>query len=155
MKRPKIIALLAIFAGSFFSAAAQEHQIPLNETNYSRPKRLADVPEKFPLQMTELSKLLQLPLGAKVKALISKNFLLTGTIISKSDPADKAVQSVVVKSTNRLGMTFTFTRLTEEDGSFTYSGRMLDRNAGDALEIAKEGQGYVMRKKGVHEIISE
>ena len=155
MKRPRCIALLAIFAGSFFSAAAQEQKIPLNETNYSRPKRLADVPEKLPLQLTDLTRLLHLPVGAKVKAFLAKNFLLTGTVISKSDPADKAVQSVVVKSDNRLGMTFTFTRLTEENGSFTYSGRMLDRNAGDALEIAKEGQGYVIRKRGIHEIISE
>lgn len=127
----------------------------MNKTDLTKPKRFADLPGKMPLQPASLESLLQFPVGSKVSVTVARGFSLTGVVVSKSGPIDPAVHSVVIKSTNRPGATFTFTRIREEDGRFSYSGRMLNREAGDALEIALEGSTYVLRKKASHELIIE
>ena len=155
MKIQKTIALLACFAWSILLATAQESPSLVRTPDYNKPKRFTDLPDRQPLSMTSLENLLQIPVGAAVTVAVTKQFMLSGTVVSVSNPSDKNVKSVVVRSNNRPGTAFTFTRLTESDGSFSYSGRLFGRDTGDALEITKDGSGYVLRKKGVHEIINE
>ncbi|NTS40212.1 hypothetical protein HRG84_04780 [Flavisolibacter sp. BT320] len=155
MKLLKAVAQLAFCLACTIQAAAQ-NPVPLNETNYNnRPRLFADLPEKAPLQLTELESLLTLEVGAKVSANIAKNITIFGTVVSKSNPADKSVQSVVVKSLTRQGTIFTFTRVTDTDGTVSYLGRMINRASGDALEITKEGKGYIIRKQHIAEIVNE
>jgi hypothetical protein len=155
MKRRKIITLLVIFTTSMLHGITQDSKPPLNPTDYHKPKFYADLPEKATLRVSDLESLLHLPVGAKVNTLIIAKFPLTGTVISTSGPIDPKVKSVVIKSTNRQGTMFTFTRITEEDGSYSYIGRVLNKAAGDAMEIVKEGNSYVIRKKQSHEMIAE
>lgn len=155
MKPLKTIALSALLFVCTWHVSAQEHPVPLNKTDYNKPKRFAGLPGKMPLRVKDMESLLLLPVGAKVNATVATNFPLTGIIVSKSGLLDQSVKTVVIKSSNYQGATFTFTRIAEENGSFSYSGRMLNREAGDAMEITKEGETYVVRKKASHEIISE
>lgn len=155
MKIHRTVALLACFALCMLQASAQESTSLLRALDYNKPKRFADLPEKQLLHIKELESLLQLPVGATVKVSVAKHFVLQGTVVSVSAPSDNRVKSVVVRSTNRPGTAFTFTRLTENDGSHSYAGRMMGRDAGDALEIAKEGDGYVLRRKGIYEMVNE
>ncbi|HEV7332931.1 MAG TPA: hypothetical protein VGN63_17960 [Flavisolibacter sp.] len=154
MKLLKAVAQLAFCLVCTIQASAQNN-VPLNETNYNKPRLFADLPEKAPLHVTELEGLLSQQVGSKVSANIAKNISIFGTIVSKSNPADKSVQSVVIKSLTRQGTIFTFTRVTDTDGSVSYLGRMLNRASGDALEITKEGNGYVIRKQHVAAIVNE
>lgn len=155
MKICKTVALLACFVFCLLRATAQSPTSLLRSPDYSKPKRFADLPEKQFLNVNELESLFQLAPGATVALPMTKKLLLQGTVVSVSAPTDKFVKSVVVKSTNRPGTAFTFTRITESDGRFTYTGRMLGRETGDALEIIKEGERYVLRKRGLYEMISE
>jgi hypothetical protein len=113
------------------------------------------VPEKQALNLTEATALLDVTLGQKATVVLAKNLVLSGIVVSKSGESDKGAASVVVKSTNRPGTIFTFTRIAEDDGRYSYSGRLLNRNAGDALEITREGGSYLLRKKGYYDVISE
>jgi hypothetical protein len=155
MKIQRTVTLLAGLILMMLQATAQESPSLLRAPDYNKPKRFADLPEKQPLHLKELESLLHLPVGSNVSVSISKHFLLQGSVVSVSNPSDKLVKSVVVRSNNRPGTAFTFTRLTESDGRFTYTGRMIGRDTGDAMEIIKDGEGYVLRKKNVYEIISE
>jgi hypothetical protein len=154
MKVRNALAYLAFCLACTIKASAQE-TVPLNQNNDNKPRLFADLPEQAPLHVTELENLLSLNVGDKVSASIARNVSIFGTIVSKSNPADKSVQSVVIKSITRQGSTFTFTRTTDADGSVSYLGRMLNRASGDALEITKEGNGYVLRKQIVAAIVNE
>jgi hypothetical protein len=155
MKRLKTVTLLVTFIVAMLHGIAQESKPPLNSTDYHKPKFYADLPEKATLRVSDLESLLYLPVGAKVNTMVTSRFPLVGTVISTSGPTDPNVKSVVIRSANRRGTMFTFTRITEEDGSYSYNGRLLNKAAGDAMEIVKEGKAYVIRKKPSHEIIAE
>jgi hypothetical protein len=99
--------------------------------------------------------LLNLPVGSQVNKTVAAGFSFSGTVVSKSNPSDLSVKTVVVKSPVRKNTLLTFSRIRKADGSFSYTGRMISREAGDAFEIAKEGSTYVLRKKGYYDLVNE
>lgn len=155
MKYQKTSVLLTLLTICILQASAQEAPPPLNTPNYSKAKIFADLPEKMSLKVTDFESLLDLPVGANVKTAVNREFSIVGNIVSKSNGADPRVKSVVIKTTNHQGSTFTFTRITAADGTVSYLGRMMNRAGGDALEIAKEGGEYVIHKKGLYDLMSE
>ena len=154
MKTLKSSALLAFTTLCILHASAQEPALRQNNFRNDKTKIFADLPEKMPLRITSAESLLALPIGARVNATLATGFTVVGAVVSKSDPNDPAVKSVVIR-TNRQGAVFTFTRVKAANGATSYIGRMLDKTGGDALEIAREGQEYVIRKKGVNELVNE
>lgn len=145
---------LVFLTACLFQASAQEKDVPLNTPNYSKRKMFTNLPEKSRLRLSDAEELLNLPVGAKVNATIAAGFPLIGTIVSKSNPADTTVKSVVVRTANQ-GSVFTFSRVKAADGKISFIGRMLNKEGGDALEIVKEDEGYVLRKKNAHELLIE
>lgn len=147
----------ALLACSLFCTIMGSAQtvVPLNEPNYNKPRLFSEFPEKAAVHITALENLLDLAVGTRVTASIAKNLTIIGAVVSKSNPTDQTVNSVVVKSLTRQGTTFTFTRITDPDGTVSYLGRMLNRHSGDALEIAKEGEGYVINKIEAAAILTE
>lgn len=154
MKTQRTVALLALLSLLILRSSAQETTPPLNTPNYSKQKIFTDVPDRMALRIADAETLLGQPVGARINALIAADFRLTGVVVSKSNPADTSVRSVVVSS-DRKGAIFTFTRVRSAEGAVSYIGRMINRASGDALEIAKEAQGYVIRKKGIYELMNE
>lgn len=154
MKRQKACAFIVLFAAGCLHATAQNTPLP-NEPDYNKPKIFAGVPDKLTLRLTDAEALLNLAVGTPVSTTLATGFMLSGTVVSKSAPEDESLQSVVIKAENRQGATFVFTRIKNEDGSFRYRGGMLSKSAGDALEIAKDGATYVLRKKGYYDLINE
>lgn len=154
MKKQKSCAVLALLTLCFVQASAQEPILRQNNFRNDKTKIFADLPEKMPLRIADAEGLLDLPVGTRVNATLATGFPVVGAVVSKSNPADPRVKSVVIR-TSRQGAVFTFTRITAANGTMSYIGRMLDKSGGDALEIAKEGQGYVIRKKGINELVNE
>lgn len=154
MKASKFTLLLVFFFASACCATAQMHKIPLNEPNYNKRKIFADLPERLLLRLKNAEQLLELPVGATVNATLATGLPLTGTVVSKSNPADTSVKSVVIR-TDRQNATFAFSRIRNIDGSLSFTGRMLNMSGGDALEIAKEGAEYIIRKRSIHEMFNE
>jgi len=155
MKMQRTAALLALLTACYLQAPAQAKTPPINEPNYNRAKVFEDIPHKTEVNLTALEGLLKFPVGESVNAGIANGFRFVGTVISKSDPADRNVRSVVIKSTTRQKATLTFSKITNSDGSVRYTGRILSREAGDALEIVKDGSRYVILKKGFYDMINE
>lgn len=154
MKFGKAFAFLALLISGWCKTSAQTTP-PLNEPNYNKPKIFSDLPDKLSFRLTEAEALLKLSVGSDAKATIATNFPLAGKVVSKSAAADGSVQSIVIKSNLRNGAFFSFSRIKNTDGSFSYRGRMLSRQAGDALEIVKEKDGYVLHKINYYDLLNE
>jgi len=134
------------------NADAQVH--PLAKSDYEKPALFSDLPQKLDLNIPALEAMLDLPTGQSINLRLG-SFNFQGSIISKSDLNDLNVKTVVIKSSNRKGATLTFTRVHKQDGSFSYSGRMLSYNHSDAFEIVFEKGQYFLTKKKSLDMINE
>jgi hypothetical protein len=133
---------------------AQENNL-IQEPDYNKPKLFADVAAKFAVDVNALETLLEVPVGQNVNAFLTRNFSLQGVVVSKSDPADLNVKSVVIRSTNRNGATMTFTKVRDENGQSSFIGRIVSYKNGDAFELNKEENGYVLVKKNLYDLLSK
>jgi len=155
MKKLSVTALGLLLLFCLNKASAQDHTIPLNEPDYNKPKLFADLPQRMNLKTAGIEGLFNTALGAQVSYRMADNFLWEGTVVSRSDASDARIRSIVIRSTNRPGATFTFTRTQQSDGTFSYIGRIMSRNNGDAFEIELDGGQYVLAKKNLYDLLSE
>jgi len=137
------------------SSFAQEQKLPVNEPDYNKPKLFADLPQRMDLHLTVLENIFQLQVGSAVRLQVTDALLFEGTIVSKSDAQDAGVKSIVIRSSNMMGATFTFTKTSTTSGTSSYIGRIMSRNNSDAYEIAMEKGQYVLQKKNLYDMISE
>lgn len=147
-------ALCVLLTVAVMSSKAQEAPA-LKEPDYNKPKLFADLPQKITLDLTPIAPLLDAPVGEQVNVHLGGNFNYRGTIISKSDPSDAAVKSIVIKATNRLGAILTLTQVRNADGGVSYIGRILSRDHSDAYDIRFEEGKYVLAKKHLYDLINE
>ena len=144
--------LCLFFSCSFVAAVAQP---PINEPDYNKPKLFQDLPEKLNVRINDFESLLEAPIGKAINIPLYGMASLNGHIVSKSDITDARVKSVVVKLNNRKGANFTFTRITNNDGSYEYLGRIISREHGDSLEIVLDHGQYVFRKVDLYDLLAE
>lgn len=154
MKILKPIACLAITALCATSAGAQEKNL-FNQPDTKKPALFADVPERQVLQVSSFESIVNLPEGAEVSTELAPGLPVIGRVVSKSNPADNTVRSVVIASHTRPGATFTLSRIVLEDGSVKFTGRLLSKGHIDALEISREGSQYIISKKSFYDLVSE
>ena len=153
MKHLKI--LTACFLLLMSSVGFSQNALTPAEPDYNKPKLFADVSSKFAVDINVLETLLDVPVGESVNAFLTKGFILRGTVVSKSDPQDLKVKSVVITSSNRSGATMTFTRTVDENGAVNYLARIISYKNGDAFELTKENNAYVLNKKNLYDLISK
>jgi hypothetical protein len=155
MKNLSISVLTICIAFSSLPALAQlqKSTIPLNEPNYNKPKLFADLPDKVSFNPADFLNLFELQVGQSVNMTINAAFNFSGKVISKSDES-KAI-SIVIGLTNRPGARLIFTKVTDENNSIKYLGRIISLKHGDSYEIISENNQYFLKKKGIYELINE
>lgn len=132
---------------------AQNKKIPINEPDNNKPKLFADLPDRLDFNPKNLSNLFQLHVGQSVNIPISAEFNFAGQVISKSD--DPKSTSVVIRSTNRVGARFIFTKIIDENNTVKYIGRIISLSHGDSYEVVFENNQYYLKKKGYYDMIAE
>ena len=152
IRLPLVTGLLYIFFQ--LPAMAQGPVLP-REPDYNKPELFADLPDRLNLRVADLEPLFALPAGSRVDVRVADRFPFQGTVVSKSPAGQPSVQSVVIRSTNRGGAALTFTRVTLENGSHRYQGRILSLANGDAFEIIQVNGVYVLQKRKLHDLINE
>ena len=155
MKSFKHCAVGVLLCVCFMHASAQTEKALLHEPDRNRTSLFSDLPEQMTLQLSGLTDLFDLPVGTVISIPVTESFRLSGSVVSKSEAAERQVQSVVVRSTNRKGATLTFTRKRNTDGTLSYTGRILSFQHGDAYEIVSQNGSYVLQKRNMHDLISE
>lgn len=153
MKRLQNCVSLALLLLCSAFAYAQDQIVQVNEPDLKKPKLFSDLPQKMDLKVSDMESLFKYKVGAIVSVNVTAEFLLEGTVVSKSQ--DAQVESVVIRSTNRPGALFTYTKTVTKEHGERYVGRMVSRYSGDAFEIIKEKGHYVLIKKDYYEMINE
>ncbi len=128
-------------------------KVPVNEPDYNKPKLFADLPDRVDFNPNNLSNLFGLQVGQSVNIPISSGFNLSGQVVSKSDDPKSA--SVIIRSTNRVGARFVFTKVTDTDNTIKYIGRIFSLQHGDSYEIVFENNQYYFKKKGLYDLMTE
>jgi hypothetical protein len=150
------IVLGACIAFCSLTSSAQgvdKKMVPLNEPDYNKPKLFADLPDKVDFNPNNFLNLFELQVGQSVNIPVSSSFNFSGQVVSKAN-TDKST-SVVIRSTNRLGARLIFTKVTGENNSVTYLGRIISMQHGDSYEIVSDNNHYYFKKKGIYDLISE
>jgi hypothetical protein len=134
---------------------AQNKTIPLNEPDYNKPKLFQDLPDRIDITPENLQYLFQLTVGQSVSIPFAANFNFTGQVVSTSDAGKQNAKTVVIKSTNRIGASLTFTKVFITDGSVKYIGRIISLQNIDTYEIVFDNNQYYFKKKGLYDMVNE
>ena len=128
---------------------------PVREPDMNRPSLFQNLPEKISCRINDLSAFLESEIGRNISFLFSGNLSFEGVISSVASKFDNTLQSIVVRSTNFPGAALSFSRIKKEDGTFSYVGRILSFQHGDAYEINQENGQYFFVKKGFYDLVNE
>ncbi len=153
MKTSKTL-LCCVLLGLCFCSSMAQQPLLFKEPDYNKPKLFSALPDAIAVQPQYLETFLTAAVGQTVLIRLGA-VKVEGTVTSKSDPSDPSLQSVVVRSTNFIGASFTFSKVVERDGRVLYRGRMLSRQHSDAFELKHVHGMYQFEKKHQLRILSE
>ncbi|HET9745499.1 MAG TPA: hypothetical protein VFP97_07300 [Chitinophagaceae bacterium] len=128
---------------------------PVREPDMNRPSLFQNLPEKITCRVNDLSGLLQSEVGNTVSFSFTENTNFQGVVSSVATKFENTLQSVVIRSTNFPGAALSFSKLTKEDGTVAYIGRIISFQHGDAYEITMENGQYYFIKKGFYDLVNE
>ena len=128
---------------------------PVREPDMNRPSLFQNLPNKISCRINDLSALLDLETGKPVSFSFVNNLNFQGVVSSVASKSDNTLSSVVIRSTNFPGAALSFSRIKKEDGSFSYVGRIISFQHGDAYEINLENGQYYFVKKGFYDLVNE
>ena len=130
-------------------------KLPVREPDMNRPTLFQNLPSKISCRINDLSALLQSEIGKSVSFSLVDNLSFLGVISSVASKSDNTLNSVVVRSTNFPGAALSFSRVTKEDGTYSFVGRIISFQHGDAYEINLENGQYYFVKKGFYDLVNE
>ena len=128
---------------------------PVREPDMNRPTLFQNLPNKISCRINDLSALLESEIGKPVSFSLADNLSFQGVVSSVSSKFDNTLLSVVIRSTNFQGAALSFSRITKNDGTYSYVGRIISFQHGDAYEINLENGQYYFVKKGFYDLVNE
>jgi len=121
----------------------------------NRPTLFQNLPNKISCRINDLSALLESEIGQPVSFSLADNLSFQGVVSSVASKFDNTLVSVVIRSTNFAGAALSFSKITKEDGTYNYVGRIISFQHGDAYEIRLENGQYFFVKKGFYDLVNE
>jgi hypothetical protein len=113
----------------FICHQSNAQKLPVREPDMNRPYLFQNLPTKISCRINDLSALLQSEIGKPVSFLLVDNLNFQGVVSSVASKFDNTLNSVVIRSTNFPGAALSFSRITKEDGTFSYVGRIISFSA--------------------------
>ncbi len=139
----------------FGQKADTNDNIPLNQPDYNKPKLFSNLPDQIPVELNDFTSILSNKKGNAVEYKFNNTIRIEGEVISTSDAAEKQFSSVVVRSSNYPGAVMTITKVTDEAGKISYTGRIISMKHGDLFELQQKDGQYIFVKRTFHELINE
>jgi len=132
-----------------------QNKIPINEPDLNKPKLFAGLPDKIPVDISSLQSLLNVENGKEVSLKLGQNTLnkFNGKVISKVNTEN--VHSVVIRSGNFNGATFTLSSSTQPNGTVKFTGRIISFQHGDLYELQNQNDQYILIKKNFYDLVNE
>ncbi len=137
--------------------AVAQNQIPINEPDYNKPRLFNNLPEKIQVNAGDLESLFSSPVGrpANLKLTMDASVKFEGELVSVSERTAEGQQSLVIRSTNFNGARLTVSRITNEDGTVTYRGRIISFQHGDCYILQDQNGQLTLVKKNFYDLVNE
>jgi hypothetical protein len=154
MKNLCILALCACLYST--TVVAQTNTVPLNEPDYNKPRLFQSYPEKISVNTDAFSNLFTAAVGSTVDANLSgSSFRFSGEVVSAASKYDNRIISVVIRSSNFPGACLTLSKLTSDNGTVTYTGRIISKAHGDVYVLQQENGLFSLIKKNYYDLVNE
>lgn len=139
-----------------FAARPNGHAQPVPHpvTSHNKPRLFTDLPSRLNIRLSDCELLLQRPVGANVQATIADGLVWNGRVVSKSQDG-QPYQTIVVRSTDRQGATFVFTKTTDDSGVVRFRARIVSLAHADAFTLVVQEGRYYFIKQNLDEIVTE
>ena len=136
---------------------AQNEKDPVNKPDYKKPKLFSNLPDKIPVSIDKINALLSTPVGNAMSLKVAEGSALefNGEIVSRASKYENSIQSVVIRSTNFNGASFTISKITKADGTVSYSGRIISFQHGDLYELQNQNGQFVLVKRNFYDLVNE
>lgn len=139
-------------------AAAQDQKIPINNPDNNKPHLFDNLPARISFNPEAFISLGSQQKGSAISTDLSKDaattILFEGKLVSAA-AKESGTQSIVVKSTNYPGATFSLSRSTKSDGSVVYTGRLMSFKHGDLFILQQTNGQYELVKKNFYDLVNE
>ena len=114
--------------------------------NTSKPKQFNNFPATINCTEQELSKVFNASPGQVINLSFSDNFTFIGNVTSNVVKYAN-LQTAVVVSPAYSNTIFSISKITGNDGSINYLGRIINKNYFDGFELKKNASGIYQLKK--------
>ena len=157
MKNIRTILLYAGIMLCSFTSFGQEQKVPVNEPDQNKPKLFSNLPDKISVSTEKIIALVTSPVGRTSSFRLdeSSDFQFEGEVVSVTSKYNNSIQSVVIRSGNFNGARLTISKITNTDGSISYSGRIISFKHGDLYELQNQEGQLVLVKKNYYELVNE
>ena len=125
------------------------------QTNNPKPKQFSNFPEIINCSEEELSKVFAASPGQDISLTFSNNFTFSGNVTSNLVKYAH-LQTAVIVSPDFFNTIFSVSKITLNDGSITYLGRIINKNYIDGFELKRNASGkYQLIKMETDRVIQD
>ncbi len=111
-----------------------------SQDNTAKPKQFSNFPATIECNQTELSRIFSAPAGQNINLHFGSNFNFSG-IVTSNIVKYANLQSVVIKSPDFSNTIFSVSKILNDDGTVSYTGRIINQNFFDGFELKKNLAG--------------
>ncbi len=131
--------------------------VPVNEPDYNKPKLFQALPSQVRVSMISLNSLFDQPTGQHVDINLSDSslFRFEGEISGVANKYDGRIRTVIIRSLNYPGASFTISKVTAASGLISYQGRIVSFGHGDLYQLQSINGNYVLVKKNFYDLVNE
>jgi hypothetical protein len=153
LRLPGLCLLLSFICATTFA----QKSIPVNEPDMNKPKLFINLPDKIPVDISDLQSLLNAENGKAATLKLGKNTNTTTNFNGKvvSIATTDNMHSVVIRSDNFNGATFTLSSFTQPNGTVKFTGRIISFTHGDMYELQNQNDQYILIKKNFYDVVNE
>jgi hypothetical protein len=157
MKNLRMLALCACFYGVSAGVAAQTNKLPLNEPDNNKPKLFQNYPEKVAVGTELFGSLFTTAVGktTSAKSADGSPFLFDGELVSSVSKYENRIISLVIRPVNFPNAYFTVSKITDEQGNISYTGRIISKANGDVYVLKQENGFFSFIKKNYNDVVTE
>lgn len=136
---------------------AQQGKAPVNEPNQNKPRLFDNLPERIPVTIDDLDQLLTAEVGRKtsLRSSNSNTVHFDGEVVSATSKYNNTMNSVVMRSSNFNGATFSLTKTISADGTVSFVGRIISFQHSDIYELQNQSGQLTLVKRNFYDLINE
>lgn len=126
-----------------------------SQSNIVKPQQFSRFPSIINCSQVELAKVFTATPGQTISIDFSSNFIFSG-IVKSNIVKYSNLQSAIVESPDYSNTIFSVSRITADDGTYAYVGRIINKNFFDGFELKQNHAGnYQLIKVETDKVIQD